>query len=99
MRSSAVGNVGRDFSPAAPLASLAVHALLLLLVIVLTRVAPAKHAETVPDRLPQDLVWLIQPGPGGGGGGGGNQMPEPPKPVERAGTQTFTVPVAPASVP
>src|SRR5436309_6514857 len=31
-------------------------------------------AAVFPQDLPNQIIWLSQPGPGGGGGGGGNQM-------------------------
>lgn len=52
---------------------------------------PVRHA-ILPDRLPDEIVWLAQEGPGGGGGGGGNQMKEPPKKVELPGKEKITVP-------
>jgi TonB family protein len=45
------------------------------------------------DRLPNQIVWLNQPGPGGGGGGGGNRMPDPPRKAEAPGKDKITVPV------
>lgn len=71
-----------------------VHAVALVLLVVIARFLPEKVYETVlPERLPNDIVWLAIPGPGGGGGGG-NQNPEPPKPAELQGEQRITVPAA-----
>lgn len=53
---------------------------------------PVRNA-ILPDKLPDEIVWLSQPGPGGGGGGGGNQMKEPPKKAELPGKEKITVPV------
>lgn len=53
---------------------------------------PVRHA-ILPDRLPDEIVWLAEPGPGGGGGGGGNESPEPPKVAELPGKEKITVPV------
>jgi len=44
----------------------------------------------LPQRLPQELVFLVQPGPGGGGGG--NKNPEPPPPAQLKGPDEITVP-------
>ena len=53
------------------------------------------HTEPVlPDSHPNQIVWLVQPGPGGGGGGGGNKMKEPPRKAELPGKDKITVPVA-----
>jgi TonB family protein len=45
-------------------------------------------------RMPDNIVWLQQAGPGGGGGGGGNKSPEPPRQVELPGKDRMTVPVS-----
>jgi protein TonB len=47
----------------------------------------------ITNRVPSQIVWLQQPGPGGGGGGGGNEMPEPPKKAEVPGKDKISVPV------
>jgi protein TonB len=39
------------------------------------------YQSLVPDRLPREIVWIAQAGPGGGGGGG-NRNPEPPRQKE-----------------
>lgn len=76
------------------LSGVVVHAIALVLLVVIARFLPEKVYETVlPERLPNDIVWLAIPGPGGGGGGG-NQNPEPPKPAELQGEQKITVPAA-----
>ena len=56
----------------------AIHVMAALLLLALARFIPQRVSETVlPDRLPEDIVWIVQPGPGGGGGG--SPQPEPPK--------------------
>jgi protein TonB len=54
--------------------------------------APISIAAEADRAMPR-MVWLKDPGPGGGGGGGGNRMKEPPRPAERQGRDTMTVPV------
>jgi periplasmic protein TonB len=49
------------------------------------------YQTILPDQLPKEIVWLVEPGPGGGGGGG-NKSPEPPKPAELKGQEKITVP-------
>lgn len=76
-------------------ASVVSHAALVLLFIIVASLLPEPVRQAVlPDRLPDQIVWLAEPGPGGGGGGGGNQMKEPPKPVELPGKEKLTVPAA-----
>jgi periplasmic protein TonB len=77
-------------------ASLVTHAVVLLLVFVIIQYAPRATLvdDAGPVRLPNDIVWLAEPGPGGGGGGGGNESPEPPRPAELPGRDAITVPVA-----
>lgn len=52
-----------------------------------------QYAEFVPERLPDDIVWIAEEGPGGGGGGGGDNTPEPAKKVELPGKDKVSVPV------
>ena len=68
------------------------HALFVIAVLLFIRFAPepVRHA-IIPDSLPDDIVWLSDPGPGGGGGGG-NKMPDPPKKAELPGKEKITVP-------
>src|SRR5262245_45573251 len=55
--------------------SVASHAAFALAILLFIRFAPERVTSAIlPDRLPDDIVWLSQPGPGGGGGGG-NKMP------------------------
>src|SRR5881396_2135680 len=74
-------------------ASVLSHVAFLALAIGFIAVAPepVRNALLV-DRLPNEIVWLAEPGPGGGGGGGGNKMPEPPKKAELPGKEKLTVP-------
>lgn len=74
--------------------SVAVHVLGAVLVFLLVRFWPAPQvAEFIPERLPDDIVWIAEEGPGGGGGGGGDNTPEPPKKVELPGKEKVSVPV------
>jgi TonB family protein len=69
-----------------------VHAIAISALLVIGYFLPEKVYETIlPDRLPDDIVWLSDPGPGGGGGGG-NKSPEPPKQAELKGVEKITVP-------
>lgn len=75
--------------------SVAVHLMGALLAFLLVRFWPAPQlAEFIPERLPDDIVWIAEEGPGGGGGGGGDNTPEPPKKVELPGKEKESVPVA-----
>jgi protein TonB len=74
--------------------SILTHGALLLLFMLLASLMPEQVRQAIlPDRLPNEIVWLAQPGPGGGGGGGGNQMKEPPKKAELPGKDKISVPV------
>lgn len=73
-------------------ASVLVHAVLGVLAFALAHYGPRPAAsDSVPDRLPRDIVWLAEPGPGGGGGG--SASPEPPRRAELPGRDPITVPV------
>ncbi|MGE3278067.1 MAG: energy transducer TonB [Vicinamibacterales bacterium] len=75
-------------------ASVGAHVLFVVLVVLILRYAPEPQAvEIAPERLPDGIVWLAEPGPGGGGGGGGNENPEPPRVAELPGKDAITVPV------
>jgi protein TonB len=81
-------------------ASILSHAALLLVFILIATLMPEPVRQAIlPDRLPDQIVWLAEPGPGGGGGGGGNQMKEPPKPVELPGKEKITVPAVKPAAP
>jgi len=72
--------------------SVATHAAFLLAILLFIRFAPERVTSAIlPDHLPNEIVWLSQPGPGGGGGGG-NKSPEPPKKAELKGQEKITVP-------
>ena len=74
--------------------SVATHVAMVVLAVLVMRFLPrAQLAEILPDRLPEDIVWLVEEGPGGGGGGGGDNTPEPAKKVELAGVEKVSVPV------
>jgi len=85
------------------LASLAYHAVMIVVTLMLIRYGT--HQVATPAFLPEQpnsqIVWLSEPGPGGGGGGGGNQMKEPPRQAQAVGKDKLTVPVAkpPAMTP
>lgn len=69
-----------------------VHLLAALTLVLLARFIPDRFIEAVlPQRLPKELVFLVDPGPGGGGGGG-NKSPEPPPPAQVKGPDAITVP-------
>ncbi|MGE0815188.1 MAG: energy transducer TonB [Vicinamibacterales bacterium] len=75
-------------------ASVASHGAMILLAFLILRFMPAPQvAEFIPERLPEDIVWIAEEGPGGGGGGGGDNTPEPPKKVELPGEEKISVPV------
>lgn len=75
-------------------ASVISHGALLVLFVIIANLMPEPvRYALLPDRLPQEIVWLAEPGAGGGGGGGGNQMQEPPKKAELPGKEKITVPV------
>lgn len=59
-----------------------VHVVAVGLLLLVVRFLPEKVYDTLlPPRLSEDLVFLVDPGPGGGGGGG-NKSPDPPKKAE-----------------
>jgi periplasmic protein TonB len=80
--------------------SILTHAAGVLLFLIVASLMPERVTQALlPDRLPNEIVWLAEPGPGGGGGGGGNQMQAPPKKAELPGKEKITVPaVKPPSV-
>lgn len=82
-------------------ASIVSHALFAAVAIFIATYAPAPSTKSPvqPDRLPDSIVWLSQPGPGGGGGGGGNQMQEPPKKAEVPGKEKISVPAVQPPAP
>lgn len=81
-------------------ASVMAHALGLVVLLLISRYAPEVSPEaTLPERLPNQIVWLAEPGPGGGGGGGGNRMKEPPRKVELPGRDQISVPAARPAAP
>lgn len=69
------------------------HIVGFFLLLFVASVLPDPAPFDAPDRLPSDIIWLNQPGPGGGGGGGGNRMPDPPRKAESPGEDKVTVPV------
>lgn len=74
--------------------SIATHVAMVLVVLLVIRLMPERQlAEFVPDRLPDDIVWIAEEGPGGGGGGGGDNTPEPARKVELPGKEKVSVPV------
>ena len=80
--------------------SIVSHAVLVALFFLIASLLPDRVVTAMlPDRLPDQIVWLAEPGPGGGGGGGGNQMKEPPKVAELPGKEKITVPVAKPPAP
>src|SRR5262245_42221233 len=77
-------------------ASLAWHAIVLFVAILIGRSAGGSREQVSPPSPSTQarLVWLDQAGPGGGGGGGGNRMAAPPRAVEARGRDTMSVVVA-----
>jgi TonB family protein len=67
------------------LMSAAMHAAMLLAILVLTSgwFSGADTEQRLIDPQPARLVFLMTPGPGGGGGGGGRNVPLPPARAER----------------
>ncbi len=75
-------------------ASVVSHVAMVVLVLLAVRFMPRPQvAEFVPERMPDDIVWIAEEGPGGGGGGGGDNTPEPAKKVELPGKEKVSVPV------
>jgi TonB family protein len=75
------------------------HVVFLAAFLLLLRVAPESVTNAIlPDNLPKEIVWLVQPGPGGGGGGG-NKQPDPPKKAEAPGKEKITVPAVKEAEP
>jgi len=75
-------------------ASVLSHIAMVVLAVLVVRFMPRPQvAEFVPERLPDEIVWIAEEGPGGGGGGGGDNSPEPPKKVELPGKDKVSVPV------
>jgi TonB family protein len=74
--------------------SILTHGAFLLLFLLIASLMPEPMRQAIlPDRLPNEIVWLSVPGPGGGGGGGGNRMEAPPKKAELPGKDKISVPV------
>lgn len=81
-------------------ASVVSHLAMWLIALAVMRYVPdSPPVATLEDRLPNDIVWIAEPGPGGGGGGGGNKAPEPPRKIELPGREKITVPVEKAPEP
>lgn len=74
--------------------SIGLHVAAIIVIFLIMNFAPlptvSPNSENI---LPQNIVWLAEPGPGGGGGGGGNQMKEPPRKAELPGKEKLSVPV------
>ena len=80
--------------------SVMAHGAAFISVILLMRMMPeASPKALLPERLPSEIVWIVEPGLGGGGGGGGNQMEALPKKVELPGTDAITVPTVAVAAP
>jgi protein TonB len=75
--------------------SVLAHVAFVVLALVIVNLVPEGATQAVlPDLVPDEIVWIAQPGPGGGGGGG-NKSPEPPRKAELPGQQKISVPVPP----
>ena len=72
--------------------SVASHAIVIVLLLLLVRAAPVEEFVEV-DRPNYAIVWIPEAGPGGGGGGGGNESLEMPRQVEVAGDDVLNVPI------
>ena len=82
--------------PGAMGASMVVHAVAIVALLLVIRYAPSTVASVsimMTRSLDPNIIWLNEPGPGGGGGGGGNKMPDPPRKAEAPGKDKLTVPV------
>ena len=76
-------------------ASVASHVAMIVLVFLAVRYMPRPQvAEFIPERLPDDIVWIAEEGPGGGGGGGDGKSVVPRKSVDLRGRGMINVPVA-----
>ena len=69
-----------------------VHAVAIALLLALVAVLPEKVYESILPTRHEDIVYLVDPGPGGGGGGG-NKSPEPPKKAEVKAEDKVDIPV------
>jgi len=75
-------------------ASVASHIAMAIIVVLALRFMPRpQFTEILPERLPSDIIWIAEEGPGGGGGGGGDSTPEPARKVELPGKEKVSVPV------
>jgi periplasmic protein TonB len=76
-------------------ASVAWHAVIVIVAIVAARSAGGSHEQINPPSPSTNarIVWLNQHGPGGGGGGGGNHSQAPPRLVHARGPDPVSVPV------
>jgi protein TonB len=73
------------------LSGTAVHVVAIATLLLVAKLIPDTfYSAVLPHRLPEKLVWLVQPGPGGGGGG--NRNPEPPPQAQAKGPDQITVP-------
>src|SRR2546426_433479 len=74
-------------------ASLAWHAVVLLIVIVVGRPTGGSHVPIAPlsPSTNARVVWRPEPGPVGGGGGGGNLTPAPSRPAKAPGHDPVSV--------
>lgn len=75
-------------------ASVISHLAMAVIVVLVLRFMPRpEFTEIVPERLPPEIIWIAEEGPGGGGGGGGDNTPEPARKVELPGKEKVSVPV------
>ncbi|HEY7790636.1 MAG TPA: TonB family protein [Vicinamibacterales bacterium] len=79
----------------AVIAALVAHGLIVVVLIVLIRLAPAHEFVPIQQQPETHLVYLESPGPGGGGGGGGEQSPLPARKAELPGKDKLAVAVTP----
>ena len=73
-------------------ASVASHAVVIMVALLLIQAAPSEEFVEVV-RNNYSIVWIPQEGLGGGGGGGGNESLEMPRQAEVAGDEELSIPV------
>lgn len=76
--------------------SVSSHVGVAVLIFLIAQLLPERVYQAIlPERLPEQVVWLTTPGPGGGGGGGGDPKPEPLKKAEVKAEEKISAPVPP----
>ena len=83
-----------DYGASGLTVSLAAHAALLILAMLIVGRAPASSPQQVRTMSSMPLVWTPIPGGGGDEGGGGQKTTEPARSAKLVGREAITVPVA-----